>query len=412
MFSENKKTYLIVMWHGFFLALTMSMIDFNTVFPALISRLVDSKILFGLLYSIMLGVPLIFNIIFSHLMNSHKYRKKFLLFGLYIRAFSFLGMAIFTYYFAEKRPMIVIGSFFILIFIFSFSGGFAGLSYSDIIGKLVKKGNRGKLYASKQFAASVAALIGGLLVKNIFTPGNFSFPINYSLILFIGFVGLIIAGIAFWFINEPPSTINNKDNNSLKEHFKKVPNILKKDQRFSQFIIVENLASFSRMLLPFYIIYAQDTFAINKGYVGTYLLYQISGTILSNIIWGYISNKLGSKLVVRICILGGSLLPILALLITPLGPDYYKIIFFLIGFLISGRKVGFVPYLLNISPDEKRTDYLGVRGTFNIMVVMLPFLGGVFIDFLGYTLTFSLVSGIMLTAFLIIGNTYPHEQHK
>lgn len=75
MTKELKKTYLIFIWHGFFLTLTMSMIDFNTVFPSLISTLIDSKIIFGSLFSIMLGAPKIFNIIFSHYMNSYEYRK-------------------------------------------------------------------------------------------------------------------------------------------------------------------------------------------------------------------------------------------------------------------------------------------------------------------------------------------------
>ncbi|HAJ95896.1 MAG TPA: hypothetical protein DCP02_06660, partial [Actinobacteria bacterium] len=82
-----KRVYMIFIWHGAFLALTMSMLDFNTVFPALISNLTDSKIIFGLLYSIMLGTPFVFNIILSSFMHSHKYKRKFLLSGIYIRGF-------------------------------------------------------------------------------------------------------------------------------------------------------------------------------------------------------------------------------------------------------------------------------------------------------------------------------------
>jgi len=39
---------MIFIWHGAFLALTMSMLDLNTVFPALISNLTESKIIFGI----------------------------------------------------------------------------------------------------------------------------------------------------------------------------------------------------------------------------------------------------------------------------------------------------------------------------------------------------------------------------
>ncbi|MGM0414191.1 MAG: MFS transporter [Bacillota bacterium] len=397
-----KKSYMIFIWHGFFLTLTMSMIDFNTVFPSLISTLVDSKIIFGLLYSIMLGVPKIFNIVFSHFMNSFDYRKKFLLIGIYLRALSFLGMAAFTYFFGESNPELVVVSFFFWVFVFSISGGFAGMSYSDIIGKTVNRENRGKLYASKQFASSLAALFGGLLVQNIFSGDSFSFPFNYSLTLSVGFIGLVIAAIAFWFIKEPPSINNEEDMLSLKEYIKNVPNILKADKNFIQYIIVENMASFSLMLLPFYIVYARETFGIGSNYIGKYLLYQISGTIISNLLWGYISDKFDSKIVVRVCVLGGAVLPLIALGLTPAGPEVFAIIFFLIGFLISGRKVGFEPYLLNIAPDDRRTVYLGIRGTLNFFVVLLPFFGGVFINYLGYIFTFILVSIIMFTAFYLM----------
>ena len=406
MNKQLKKSYMIFIWHGFFLTLTMSMIDFNTVFPSLISTLVDSKIIFGLLYSIMLGAPKLFNIVFSHYMNSYAYRKKFLLGGIYLRAFSFLGMAAFTYFFGADNSKLVVISFFFWVFIFSISGGFAGMSYSDIVGKTVKKDNRGKLYASKQFTASLAAFLGGMVVQNIFSGDSFSFPINYTLTLFIGFSGLIIASIAFWFIEEPPSVNKDEDILSLKEYIKKVPSILKADKNFIQYIIVENMASFSRMLLPFYIVYARETFKIGTNYIGKYLLYQIGGTVLSNLLWGYISDKFNSKTVVRICILGGATVPLIALALTPAGPEIFVIIFFLIGFLKSGRKVGFEPYLLNIAPEDRRTVYLGIRGTLNFMVVLLPLLGGIFIDYLGYIFTFILVSIVMFSAYFLLGKKH------
>ena len=84
-----KRTYLIFIWHGAFLGLTVSMLDFSTIFPALISNLTESKIIFGLLFSVMLGTPLIFNIILSSFMHVHRYKKKILLLGIYLRVFHF-----------------------------------------------------------------------------------------------------------------------------------------------------------------------------------------------------------------------------------------------------------------------------------------------------------------------------------
>jgi hypothetical protein len=93
------------------------MLDLNTVFPSLIDEMTHSKIIFGMLYSIMLGVPLVFNIVFSHYLKTFKRKKKVLLFGIYLRSFAFLGMAIFTTFFAIDRPLLTISSFFIWVFL-------------------------------------------------------------------------------------------------------------------------------------------------------------------------------------------------------------------------------------------------------------------------------------------------------
>ena len=403
--EENniKRTYIIFIWHGAFLALTMSMLDFNTVFPALISNLTESKIIFGLLFSIMLGTPLIFNIILSSFMHIRKYKKKILLLGIYLRSFSFLGMAIFTWFFGEQFPRLVITSFFFWIFLFAISGGFAGMAYTDIIGKLVKKGKRGKLFASRQFAMGIFSFLGGIVILNIFTLHKMSFPNNYSINLIIGFTGLLIASIAFWFIREPPSIIGDEKKVSFRLFIKKVPSILKKDTNFARFIIVENMSSFSLMILPFYLLFAKDTFGINDTYVGRYLIIQTIGAVLSNLLWGMISNKWGSKMIVRVCILIGGAVPILALILSRFGPNYYSIVFFLVGFLISGRQVGFESYLLDMAPSESRIIYLGIRGTMSIFIVLLPIMGGYFITYMGYYFAFIIVTVVMLAAFLLLG---------
>ncbi|MCF8009199.1 MAG: MFS transporter [Halanaerobiales bacterium] len=374
------------------------MIDLNTVLPSLISELIDSKLIFGLLYSMILGVPRVFNVIFSHYLSYVKYKKKILIIGIYLRSFSFLGMAITTYFFGKDNPLIVVVFFFIWIFMFSISGGFASLSYNEIIGKLTTKGQREKIFAAKQFVASVMALSGGLIVKYVFQPGKYQFPLNYSILLTISFIGLIVASISFWQIDEKPSKVSSTKQN-LSSFLKKVPNIIKKDPHFMKFVIIENLSSFSLMILPFYMVFAKETFELASSYIGTFLIFQIIGMIFSNLFWGYLGDKKNARYIVRICILIGGLIPVLALIFAQVSPKLYKYLFLLIGFVISGRKIGFTPYLLDIVPEEQRTVYLGIRDSLNILVIILPLVGGILINFLGYYLTFGLVSLIMFIAF-------------
>lgn len=391
-----KLIYFAYIWHGFFLAITMSMLDLNTVFPALVFELTQSKILFGLLYSIMLGAPLVFNLVFSHYLRTRPYKKKFLLLGIYLRSAAFLGMAISTWFFGVNNPIAAVYTFFIWVFLFSISAGFAGIAYADIMGKVLSGRQRTRLYAVKQFFASIAAFTGGLVIAGLFKPGSLSFPVNYVLSLVIGFIGLFIASLGFYKIREPASILQNNQKQSLITYIRDVPQIIKKDKQFRKFIVIENLASFSVMILPFYMIYAKDTFDSPQSYLGQYLLIQVVGTVLSNFAWGYMASHTVSRVIVRSCIYLGATIPIIAIILAQTNPMLYSIVFFLIGFIISGRRIGFEPYLLDIAPNEQRTEYLGIRGTLNIFVIILPIIGGIFISQFGYEITFILVSIVML----------------
>lgn len=399
---KDKRAFYGFIWHGLFLALTMSMLDLNTVFPSLIDEMSHSKLIFGVLYSIMLGVPLVFNIVFSHYLKTFKRKKKVLLFGICLRSFSFLGMGIFTVFFAVDRPALTTGSFFVWIFLFSISAGFAGISYADIIGKIMTPVERNKLYATKQFIGSIAALSGGLLIKKIFSMPSIVYPYQYGISLFVGAVGLFIASMGIMIIKEPDSIVHDEKAGRFIDYLKRIPTIIRNDVTFKKYIIVENLASFSIMILPFYIIFAKQVFDLEQSYIGVFLLAQISGTVLSNIMWGILATRYNAKSVVSLCIFIGATLPVLAIALSFTTVYFYIIVFVLLGFIVSGRRVGFEPYLLDIAPDEQRTEYLGIRGTMNIFVVILPIVGGLFIDVVGFYFTFIAVSFFMILAFLVL----------
>ena len=118
---------------------------------------------------------------------------------------------------------------------------------------------------------------------------------------------------------------------------------------------------------------------------------------------GVFPNSSSLKKIFRACILIGGVVPVLALILSRFGPNYYSIVFFLVGFLISGRPVGFESYLLDMAPSESRIIYLGIRGTMSIFIVLLPIMGAYFITYIGYYFTFIIVTVVMFAAFLLFG---------
>ena len=227
------------------------------------------------------------------------------------------------------------------------------------------------------------------------------YPVNYAVSLLIGSGGLIIASLGFILLPEPLSKVTeNKE--SLGSFIKRIPSILRKDTTFKSFIIVENLSGFSIMILPFYMVFAKEVFNINDSYIGKYLIVLTVGTIFSNVVWGLLSAKFDAKSIMRFCIILGGLNPLLAIYLGTTSPEYFAIIFFIIGFMISGRRIGFDPYLLDIIPKGERVEYLGIRGSLNILKVILPLVGAVIINYFGFNVTFVLVTIMMgVAAYLL-----------
>jgi hypothetical protein len=81
---------------------------------------------------------------------------------------------------------------------------------------------------------------------------------------------------------------------------------------------------------------------------------------------------------------------------------WVSVVFFILGFLISGRRIGFDQYLLAIAPSDNRATYIGIAGTLNTFMVVFPLIGGIMVQFLGIPVMFTIVTIIMLTSYWVM----------
>ena len=410
--GEQTKRKLPWLWHGFFLAITLSMMELNTILPGLISELTDNRVIFGAMYSVLLGAPLLFNLPMSRLMRQYKGRRIFLLIGIYARALAFVGMAVAVYKLAGGFPSVALLFLFLLIFLFAVGGGLAGTAYSDLVGRTFTAPERGRLFAIRQFVMGIGALLGGLLVARLLKADTLSLWDRYALFFAIGAAGLFLGAMGFWAVRDTeegipanglktPEVLTNPSAMGKQGMFREAWVTLKEDPQYARFILVENITSFSLMILPFYLVYARQQFSDFTAYFGTYVLLQIIGGLVSNFFWGWVFSKAGNRPVIRICITFGAMMPLLAMATAAAGPVWYALVFFLVGVVTSGRNIGFEPYLLEIAPDEKRTLYIGLRGTLNLLDVLLPLLGGILIQMAGFPAAFVTVSAMMLLSLFL-----------
>ncbi len=399
---NEKRNFWAFVWHAVWLALAQTFADRNTVLPGLILLVGGTKTHLGILTAILIGLPVFSQLLFAAYLSQKKLKKKFLLLGIYLRVFAFGGVAWTLSLHSEFSSSTVILLVYVWMLLFTISGAFAGVSYTDVLGKSIKGDLRKNFLVVRQLLSSIGVLISALAVRQILQ--SFDYPKNYEIAFEFAFVLLFIASLGFIAIKEKPTQITGRDT-SLLLLIKSIPSVIKKDKNLKSIVIISNLIGFSISLIPFYISLVKDKFHLDKSVIGNLLLLQIIGMIASNWFWSKIVKKKAFKGVLFFDIVLEGTIPLLAISLAYFGSSiYFPALFFLIGTALSAHKIAFEGVLLEISTDENRALYSGVFGALSLTIAIFPLLAGYLISSTGYVPVLAFSSIIVFSSLLFYKN--------
>jgi len=398
--DHTKHNFRAFVWHATWLAFTSTFTEINTVLPGMILKAGGDQIHIGILTAIMVGVPMLTQLLFAGFLTPKQRKKPYLLLGIYLRVIALAGVAWTLSRLANMDPLFLIFLVYGWMLLFTTSGAFAGVSYTDILGKSIDGRSRKKFFVVRQFIASLGVLVSALIVRSILK--RLAYPQNYELLFSAAAVALFIAALGFIAIREK-QVVNRFESSSLAEILRFIPSYLKEDANLRNFIILNNLTGFATTLVPFYVVLARDTYSLELSDVGNFLLVQISGMVLSNFIWSRVVRKHAFKGVLQLWIIIGTSLPLLALIISATAPEgFFLIVFFLSGSAMSAQKIAKEGILIEISENDNRALYSGINGAFNLTIAMFPLISGFVIAWLGYVPVFVFGSAAMLTAMIFV----------
>jgi MFS family permease len=394
MFDKN---FIAFIWHAFWLALAETFTDKNTVLPGLILLSGGTQTDIGSLTAIMIGVPLVSQILFTTFLIKKPHKKIYLLIGIYLRVSAFLGVAFSIFYLNQFTPKFFIILVFLWMALFSISGAFAGISYNDLLGKSIEGNKRKKFFVIKQFVSSVGILLSAFVLKELLV--GFSYPDNYKYAFILAAILLFIGTLGYYFVKEYP-TIVSENSISLMKIIKSIPSELKLNKNLRYLIIISNLVGLTITITPFYIAYAKKIFIFNNELISTFILYQIIGMIVSNILWHKLLQSIGFKGMMKISIVLYSLIPVIAMILSSLDSiKIFSLVFFLVGVAISANKIAIEGAILEISSDTNRVLFTGIFGSLNLVSVVFPLLISIIITRFSYGTVFSIFPFITLTSY-------------
>jgi len=390
--TDAKINFYSFLWHSLFLALAKNFMDINTIIPAMLISAGGTTTELGILTAIMIGGASFMQIVFAGFLFKKIRKKKYLLAGIYFRVGALFGLGFLLAQAISIGPFLVISFIFILISIFSFSGSFANISYTDILGKSITGDTRKKFFIIRQIVLSSGILASAIIVR--YLVRQYEYPRNYN-ILFVSAGGLLfIASAGFWMIREKPTDFKSTGINFLPV-FSAFRKMFLEEPNLRYYILLRNSTGIGLTLVPFYIAFAKKNLGLTAASVGNFLLLQIIGMLISTFFWNFIIKKGSYKDLIRTYTVIGLILPVFALLFST-NKTIYPFIFLLSGFNISAYQIALPGILLEISREQNRALYAALAGAGSFFTILFPIIAGALVSRLGYPFVFGI--GIVITA--------------
>jgi len=391
----SKLNYNNFLWHAAFLALASSFMDVDTIMPSMLGAAGGKALQMGILVTIMVGGSSFSQILFAPFLHNKRYKKKFLLIGIYARVLALSGLALLFLFFKQFSNLAKIWAVLLLVSLFSFSGAFANISYTDILGKSVKKEKRKSLLSLKQVVSATGVFVSAIIARKLLSIYNI--PLNYSILFLFAAVFLAIASLGFWRLKEVKG--RSEYVHDLRQFFSFMKKEIKQNQKLRTFLLIINTLGISRSLLPFLILFAKE-FSV-KVFLGNLLMIKVTGGILMGFLLFHFSKKFRySHTFYIVVLLSIGLLPFA--FFSQNLPWLFYIAFFLGGISFAAYSITINGVLLEITDNENRAMYTGLAGAGNIIPALFPLFGGWLIKTSGFTVFFLIVGAIMLSSTIFI----------
>ena len=402
-------------WHSFFLAVTMSFTEINTVMPALILRAGGGERLVGGLTAIMVGLPLVSQLVFAGFLSTRSRKKPYLLTGINLRVFALAAAAVAIAWIGTDYAIIPI--VFVTMSLFALSGAFAGVSYTEMVGKVVVTAQLRRFFVRRQVATSAGLLISAVATRLFL--GVTSFPDGYVLLFAMASGFLLIASAGFWALYEPAGEIVQKDKTQKRESdgivrsMGKIPEILRSDANMRMLIIAVNLGALGFTAIPLVTALAHRRFELLPETAGWFVIIQVIGMLLANLVWTRLIKFGGFRFVLRAELILVALLFPFSLVASRYFPLWaYMSIYLVTGAIISAHRVGVDAILVQISPDGQRALYAGIFGAANLGTAIMPLITGMLTSALGFSPVFIGASILSLAALIPASKIWCGEWYK
>lgn len=355
----------------------------STVLPALVRNLTDSAPLIGLVETIRNGVWFLPQLFTAWFLSGTVIRRKHMVLPYIASRFSLFLIVPVLLTLAHGRPEAAVTLMLVLLTLNIVFDAIGSLPWFDLVSHTLSPVGRSRLFGMGQFFGGAAGVGAGFAVAAILGSARLGFPGNYALLFSIAtaLFTLELIFISRVRISRPE---RRGERIPLFAFLPRLVDIVRMDRIYRRFLAVRLVVGASGLATPFYMICALDKLGLGAASVGIFTAAQVAGGIACAPLVALLAERRGTTAVIRVGAALGLILPLTALGMLAAGPRMpmeprlalFGLVFVVMGAMSNSVAAGFMNYLLDYSPVETRTTYVGFANSFNGLILVFPLIGG------------------------------------
>jgi len=378
-----KKSNIKNATHGFFVSAGTTIAEPATILPLIIHHFSGSLVLVGLFASLLRGGAIAVQLYAAFYAQSYTRVIRYMRIVFFFRFISWFLVGASIYFIGDSNKTLTLWLIGIGLFAFSFSAGFGGIYFKEIIAKVFDKSQRGKTMANRQLFSAIGSIISGGIAGWVLS--NYEAPQSYAYLFMISAFIILIGLIVFGTMNEPEKVNVSQREKSFLEFLNNAKILLKSDKRL-QLQIMASLLGYSFLLaMPFVIIKAKETIELTGWMLGGFITIQMIGAMIGNL---FLWKRFTSNYSLMLQTAYGFMFIAFVIALFADGAIPYSIIFFIFGIGMDGFRNADMNLVLEIAPEDKRPIYVAIQSTIVSIGLFFSIPGGVILEYFGYTVLY------------------------